>query len=675
MAQDSQIVGQSVLEPFDYRGIELTDSQWKRQADQIREFYLRIPNDDLLLGFRQRAGLPAPGSPLGGWYSSDSFHIFGQILGGFARFYAATGDPACREKADFLLTEWARTIEADGFFFYSKKPNAPHYTYEKMVGGLLDMYKYCGNKEALVLLGRITDWAQKNLGRGRPFAFNNFNGDTEWYTLSENLYRAYRVTGERRYRDFAEVWEYGDFWNIFAKKDGDIFACNAGHPSVSRYHAYSHVNALNGAVGAYLAKGEKHYLDALVNAYDSIQKNLCYATGGYGPDEDWIPQGYLVNKLSTSHNSFEAQCGSWAGFKLSKNLIGLTGDARYGDWTERLLYNCIGATIPMTPDGGVEYFSDYNINGGHKRNDGRTWACCAGTRPQAAADYCDLVYFKDARSLYVNVYLPSRMHWNHDGVPVTIEMTTQFPEREKVELHISCGKPVSFALKFRLPGWLAGSAEAQINGRPVPLVTDNRHWGSLEGPWKDGDKVTLTLPMGFWISPFGEGANAPYAILRGPVVLALRQPDGKFVPWSPPSTAKALEEELQPVPGERLTWQTRTSPAVRLRPYYSFKVGERYQVYFQKNLSPIQFYPEWSLAGNGSLHYCNQVGATAQMSFDGTGITWKGYRFDDAGKAEVRIDDKVVATVDQYGPGRNLPFEWKHEWLPAGKHILESHDF
>ena len=31
-------------------------------------FSLNIPNDNLLLGFRQRAGLPASGSPLIGWY-------------------------------------------------------------------------------------------------------------------------------------------------------------------------------------------------------------------------------------------------------------------------------------------------------------------------------------------------------------------------------------------------------------------------------------------------------------------------------------------------------------------------------------------------------------------------------------------------------------------------------
>jgi hypothetical protein len=45
----------------------------KKQVDEVRAFYLAIPDDDLLKGFQTRAGKPAPGKELGGWYSSDTF--------------------------------------------------------------------------------------------------------------------------------------------------------------------------------------------------------------------------------------------------------------------------------------------------------------------------------------------------------------------------------------------------------------------------------------------------------------------------------------------------------------------------------------------------------------------------------------------------------------------------
>jgi len=63
-----------------------------------------------------------------------------------------------------------------------------------------------------------------------------------------------------------------------------------------------------------------------------------------------------------------------------------------------------------------------------------------------------------------------------------------------------------------------------------------------------------------------------------------------------------------------------------------------------------------------------EVGAWVECVFQGTGVRWLGYRFDDAGIAEVRIDGQVVAEVDQHAPGRNLPFDWEYKGLPAGTH-------
>jgi hypothetical protein len=178
-----------LIEPFDYRGVTLDPGPLRKQLDEVRAFYLGIPEDDLLKGFRTRAGRPAPGKDLGGWYSSDTFLVFGQIVSGLARLHAATADPACRDKANRLIAEWAKCIEADGYFFASRKPNAPHYVYDKFLWGLLDAHAYCENQDALSHLGRITDWAIKNLERSRRVN----DTSTEWYTLSENLYRRSEV--------------------------------------------------------------------------------------------------------------------------------------------------------------------------------------------------------------------------------------------------------------------------------------------------------------------------------------------------------------------------------------------------------------------------------------------------------------------------------------------------
>ena len=117
-------------------------------------------------------------------------------------------------------------------------------------------------------------------------------------------------------------------------------------PADDGYHAYSHVNTLGGAGAAYLVTGEPRYLDILKNGYDYLQSHEMFATGGYGPDEQLLPRDKLIRQLYYTSPTFETQCGSWAAFKMVRYLMTFTGDARYGDWVESLLYNGIGASIP-----------------------------------------------------------------------------------------------------------------------------------------------------------------------------------------------------------------------------------------------------------------------------------------------------------------------------------------
>ena len=619
-------------------------------------------------GFRARAGLPAPGPDLGGWYSSDTFLVFGQIVSGLARLYAATGDAACRDKANYLLQEWGKCIEPDGYFYASRKPNAPHYIYDKMLWGLLDAHHYCGNQEALTHLGRITGWAIKNLERSRKVN----DTSTEWYTLSENLYRAYLATGDIKYRDFASVWEYNDYWDTYAR-GGDIFGPRPDGSRSDVYHAYSHVNTLGGAGAAFLVKGDAHYLQTLLNASDYLQHEQCFATGGFGPDEQLLPRPRLVEKLGETHNTFETQCGSWAVFKLSKYLIRFSGDAKYGDWIERLMINGLGATIPMTAEGHVFYYSDYCWDGGAKRNTDFGWSCCTGTRPQAVADCLDLIYFHDAQNLYVNLFTSSVVNWPlRGGRLVTLTQATSFPENDTVSFTVALTKPARFGIGFRIPGWLTEPPAASINGQTMRLEMGSKHWAMLRRTWNNGDQIRVRLPMRLWTSSLARSGPTPAAALFGPVVLAFEAPSAKALQ---PISVAALTNLLVRVQGEPLKFNLTGNSAVQARPFYTFREGERYFLYLDPKMGmriscrDVKFTGKWNDAG--VFRFSNDAGATAECMFEGTGVRWLGRRFDDAGRAEISIDGKVVATTDQYGPGRDLPFDWSFRGLTPGTHRIQ----
>jgi uncharacterized protein len=569
-----------VLHPFDFKGVTVETGFLKRQIDGVKAYYLAIPNDDLLRGFRARAGQPAPGKPLGGWYSNDLFHIFGQIISGLSRLYAATGDVACRDKANYLVAEWAKCIAPDGFFYFSRLPKSPHYTYDKMVGGLVDAHLYAQNPVALQYLHKITEWAVKHLNRERLCPTEENGNADEWYTLSENLYRAYLASGERApiYRDFAQVWEYTDYWYMYARRANIFAAFYDGKPR--SYHAYSHVNTLGGAAAAYLVSGKPHYLDTIRNAYDFFQTAECFATGGYGPDEHLFPPDALERQLSQTRASFETQCGSWAVFKLCKNLISFTGDARYGDWIERLVYNGIGASIPNGKDGRVFYYADYNPAGARKELHVIPWTCCVGTRPMALADYCDLIYFRKPNEICVNLYTPSTARFQVNGKPVVLRQETNFPEQPKVSFIVQCDQPAQFALKLRKPGWLASPVVALLNDTPVELVEDKLHWLTIQRGWNSGDRLEVRLPMSLAVRQLRSERPRHFAVSVGPVVLAAAADHNP----SAMQTPDQFVQSLQRVPSEPLTYRVASAPKVILKPFYKFSAGEQYFLYMPGRL-------------------------------------------------------------------------------------------
>ena len=74
-----------------------------------------------------------------------------------------------------------------------------------------------------------------------------------------------------------------------------------------------------------------------------------FATGGWGPDENFREpgSGEIGESLTKTHSSFETPCGSYAHFKITRYLLRVTRDSRYGDSMERVLYNCILGAKPI----------------------------------------------------------------------------------------------------------------------------------------------------------------------------------------------------------------------------------------------------------------------------------------------------------------------------------------
>jgi DUF1680 family protein len=583
------------LQAFNYSGVTLADSRLKAQFTATRNFYFNISNDDILRGFRQGAGLPAPGAEMGGWAATDTGGIFGQWLSGMARIYKATGDTEMRDKAVYLMTEWGKVFAAGG------KPSArasaaSHYLFDKTACGLIDLQLYAGNKEAGELLDRLGDWGIKNLNRTKqpPDVIlnpsltkpSNIAGPrstgTEWYTLSENLYRAYELTGDEKYRTFGDVWHYPQYWSKFTSPDPiDLHGL----------HAYSHVNTLSSAAMAYAVHGDPHFLSVITSAHDNFQAEQNFATGGFGPVEQLSKaDGSLGRSVEFESSTFETGCGSWAVFKLGRYLLEFTGDARYGDWIERILYNGISAALPMAdrqnpyfddiwtehgwgPDRGrTFYYADYRLGGGRKEYYPAPWPCCAGTYIQDVADYHNLIYFHDSDGLYVNLFVPSKVEWSHQGSTIAVTQKTNYPEAEVTALMIGTDRKAAFDLKLRVPPW-AEATSIKVNGKPFPAAVSPNTWATLHREWSDGDVVEFHLPMRLRTVPIDKYHPNRVAIAYGPVVLAQEQkPILAISKHDPHAELRPADKPLQFI-GSALN-------APLLKPFYSVGYATPYAIYF-----------------------------------------------------------------------------------------------
>lgn len=563
----------NLITPFNYRDVTLKESHWKKQFNHAVEYYLNISNDGFLYPFRKIAGLPTPGQPLTGWYGSNP-SIFGQILGAFAKMYRITEDIRIKEKFLYLVEEWEKCVDKDSSVL---KNDA--YTYDKLLGGLLDLLEYAEYDKAKRYISKLTDWAIKNFKRDikrdgiqdRELVRANM---IEWYTLPENLYRAYELTGETKYKEFAEEWEYDYYWNKLLTKDFKIGA----------RHAYSHVNTLSSAARAYMVKKDPKYLEIIKNGYKEILTNHTFATGGYGPAESLFvdKEGYLGDSLkstwdetlkdpmyitffghkrtrSDTWGSFEVSCGSWAVFKLCNYLLKFTGNAEYGDWEEKILYNATGALLPLGPNGKIMYYASYFLDGAVKSVEDRrllpggynfTWQCCTGTFPHDVAEYYNMLYYFNNDGIYVNQYLPSSVKWIKDGVRIEIENFSQYPEEEELRFLIKVDKEIEFNFNFRVPSWIKKEIAIKINGQDTEINIKPNEWGTIKRRWKNNDVVTIHIPFDLYFKPVDRYNPEIVALLYGPIVLVTDEITLFIGDTENPS------DWIHPVEGEDMTFKT-----------------------------------------------------------------------------------------------------------------------
>ena len=156
---------------FPLQSVRLLDGPFKHAMELDEKYLLSLDTDRLLHTFRVNAGLPSTAKPLGGWEEPKCElrgHFVGHYLSACALMYASTGDEKLKQKGDAVVAGLAACQAKLGSGYLSAFPEeffdrveaakpvwAPYYTLHKIFAGLLDMYVYCDNQQALEVCKQV----------------------------------------------------------------------------------------------------------------------------------------------------------------------------------------------------------------------------------------------------------------------------------------------------------------------------------------------------------------------------------------------------------------------------------------------------------------------------------------------------------------------------------------
>jgi DUF1680 family protein len=107
------------------------------------------------------------------------------------------------------------------------------------------------------------------------------------------------------------------------------------------------------------------------------------------------------------------------------------------------------------------------------------------------------------------------------GQQVTITQEGDYPWSETVTVRVGVGAPTRFALHLRVPEWAGSASVAVGRGALEQAMPDAGGYLTLDREWKDGDFVTLYLPMGARLMhphPRVRADTGRVALMRGPLV-------------------------------------------------------------------------------------------------------------------------------------------------------------
>jgi len=421
------------------------------------------------------------------------------------------------------------TQDADGYLgIYDKElrynfnnENGELWSKTTLLRGLLAWYEYTKDKRVLIAIERAVQNVMTNYPENKSHPFYsiqpNNGGLTHGLTFTDVLENLYRITKNETYRDYC-LFLYKDFSTEVLNEDAQYNKIIDPDYKLKGHgvHTYEHLRAV---AAAYYASGNQLLRNALKDFLNKIEGTTTVSGGPAG--DEWIG-GRKADETNTGYE----YCSLQELMNSYEDLFIKTGDAKFGDKTEKLFFNAAqGSRDPgesciayLKTDNSYYMTGGLNGDTSDKKQTRYSYSpvhqdaavCCVPNAGRTAPYYVQNMWMKNKQGLIASLLGPCEVNTEINGTKIHILESTFYPYNYSIEFKIEINQPTSFDIKIRKPSW---ANKFSVSGN----WTEKDGFIIMHKTWKNNDKISIR----FFTEPeVKKDANNEYYFTYGALVLA-----------------------------------------------------------------------------------------------------------------------------------------------------------
>ncbi len=588
------------MEHFAPVSVRLIPSIFKTRMDMHRQYMMELDPKRLLANYYAEAGLNSNRhfntypKHYPGWEEPDQQtrgSYPGHYLSACAMRYAFEGDQEMKRRGDEMVAGLAECQKEGENNWVGSIPSlyleriargkwvwAPQYQVHKTFMGLIDMYRFAGNQQALEIADKWADWFVNWTDR--------FNEDqlaqlADWESggLMESWADLYEITKDEKYKKLiARYYRKNLFDPLIRGEKNNLSTPHInGKNALSFMHANTSIPEAQGCARSYEVTGEEKYRKAVEMFWHfAVEVRDAYATGGQSNHEAWWDD--LSEDLGDRTQEF---CTMYNMIRLADYLLRWTGESKYADYIERCYYNGVLAHHNQET---ADYCYMLPMGAGNKKKwEGKydTFFCCCGTMTQAQASYGNKILYRSQSNLYLSQYIPFSAQIESDVICMDFDRSADGESNGTVcyKITLQSNNQAFSNLYLRKPDW-TGRYELSVNGARVDSAEENGWIMVNELPLGSTD-ISLTLYPHIIPIRLCEKDNR-FAFRFGPILMAAFSDKEYFLQGKPEEIAEKIDTKkmifADPLYRDG-TYLENASGNFKLIPLYRV-TNETYQIYF-----------------------------------------------------------------------------------------------